>query len=821
MMKPNPKPLCDAIRLGLLAFVVPLCAIGAPQGEEARDGSEATRLDELKVTARKVEESIQEIPLAVTAFSSERIERLGLESINDIARLTPGFSFRSAFGREGDRPVIRGMSNIQGEPNAAFFIDGVFVAGNLSGFALDNLERVEVIKGPQAALFGRRTFSGAVNFITKAPTNEPRGKVSLTAATDSERELSGNYSGALVDDLVRFQANMRYYRFGGQYRNPATGIKDLGGQQSVNFGTTLYFTPTESLDAQLRLNYSEDQDEHYPLFRQGSSLNNCFLPRPTGTTFAGLPVMQGRERGFFCGTVRVPTNVGINTNVFEAAGIMPGLQRSRWRSNLTVNWTAPNGWTLTSLSAFNTTRGESNIDQDFSTVRGFGGAFETYDKFENRDYSQELRITTDQTQPLRGLFGLYFYKEEPRPGLTGNLSGVVLQPNGTVNRFPTLVPTFGGTTVTNQAVFGMVEWEFAPAWTASFEARYAEDKIRLSGRSTATVRPFGAPATTPLGVRFFSKSKTFDNFLPRATLKYDLSDDAHVYGLIAKGNKPGGFNAAVESANLTEAGRQQLIQRGFESFDEEEAWNYELGYKSTWMDRALRFNASLFYIDWDNQQLTQTQATERIDSPPPPATPVFFITSYTANLGKSRVWGAELELDYQVNDQLNVFAAYSRQDSKIKRFCSPDLFDLFGNCNAAGKRLPRVPLNTLILGGTFGGALQNGWNWYVGGDLNYESSRYSQIENLNETGGSTRINLRAGFDLGREWSVVAFVRNATDEDAAEDILRYVDPLVSIRVPALNPDGTVSTTRTEVTSVRDFAITAPRKRQVGINVVYRF
>jgi outer membrane receptor protein involved in Fe transport len=135
---------------------------------------------EILVTARKREENLQDVPLSITAVTAETIEEQGLRSIVDIANITPGLSYRPGFGRNSDRPVIRGQSNIQGQPNVAFFIDGIFVTGSLTSFNLDNLERVEVIKGPQAALFGRATFAGAINYITRKPDNEFRGKASVT-----------------------------------------------------------------------------------------------------------------------------------------------------------------------------------------------------------------------------------------------------------------------------------------------------------------------------------------------------------------------------------------------------------------------------------------------------------------------------------------------------------------------------------------------------------------------------------------------------------------------------------------------------------------
>lgn len=826
-MKFKPSRLSLAIG-ALLGASVPLGVVA----QDAPSNEEATQLDAIKVTARRVEETLQEVPLSISVIDEETIERRGLERINDIARYTPGFSFRSGFGREGDRPVIRGQSNIQGEANAAFFIDGVFVNGNISGYGLDNLEQIEVIRGPQSALFGRRTFSGAINFITRKPSNTPEGKLSMSVASDSEREFAGNYSGAIVDDLLTFQGNVRYYEFGGQYRNAVTGIKDLGGQKTTSAGGAFFLTPNDKLDFTLRFNYAEDQDEHYAIGRLGDPLNrlanglpasdingfnNCFLPIPAGGTFAGSVRMQTRTRGYLCGTAQQPDIYAINTDQFRLAGFEPGLERENFRTSLQGNYLFDNGWTLTSTSAYNTTESYSAVDQDFSSVRGFNGAFETIDFGRSRDWSQEFRIATDQDLPLRGQFGYYHYNEKALNGWSANLGGFNTPPTFSRTR-PVQNPTRPGLEITNQALFALVEYDFTEQLTGTLEARYAEDEIDIVGRSTNTLTVAGRPTTF---VRDFSKSATFDNVLPRATLRYEFNDDLNVYGLAAKGNKPGGFNTAVESSILTEAGRAALLAEGLDVFEEEEAWTYELGMKSQWFDKRLTFNAALYRIDWDNQQLTETRPTPRVDGG-------IFITSFTSNLGKSEVTGLELEADWQIDEHWNLRAIYALQDTEIKNFRSQDQADLFCGANAIdltqacanarGAELPRVPKHQAGLGLTYNGTLDNGWGWYVSGDANYESSRYAQVDNLLETGDSTLVNLRGGLSIGDNWEVTLFVRNATDDDTPEDILRYVNPALFIAVPNVLPAPAAPIT---LVNPRDFVITPPRKRQYGLTVNYRF
>jgi outer membrane receptor protein involved in Fe transport len=184
-----------------LAISATLAGLGAGSMSHAQAQGQGLQLEEIIVTARKTEESLQDVPIAITAFTAQAIEEAGIESVVDLASQTPGFSFNQGFGRSGggnadasSRPSIRGMSSILGTANASFFVDGIFVSGNPTSYQLDNLERVEVIRGPQSALFGRQTFGGAINFVTRRPTDETRGQVNLTGGEHDHFEASGRAS---------------------------------------------------------------------------------------------------------------------------------------------------------------------------------------------------------------------------------------------------------------------------------------------------------------------------------------------------------------------------------------------------------------------------------------------------------------------------------------------------------------------------------------------------------------------------------------------------------------------------------------------------
>ena len=217
----------------------------------------AQELEEIVVTARKVEENLQEVPVAVTAFTAEQIEEAGLNDLFDISLATPGFSFErlSRYGTPlggASRPVIRGMSNILGGANASIFVDGLQYSDSILSFPMDTVERVEVIKGPQAALFGRATFAGAINLITKRGSDEFENKVSARLGDYRDYEASFLSRGPLLEGQLFYTAFGRVYDFGGFYRNSLDDQR-IGDEKSVNFDGSLEFRPNETFSARFGL----------------------------------------------------------------------------------------------------------------------------------------------------------------------------------------------------------------------------------------------------------------------------------------------------------------------------------------------------------------------------------------------------------------------------------------------------------------------------------------------------------------------------------------------------------------------------------------
>ncbi len=211
-------------------------------------GTSQAQMQEIVVTTRKKAENLQEIPLAVTAVSAEEIERLGIASLGDVADLDPSVQFDTSFGPADTRITIRGLSNTRGRSNVAFLVDGIDVTTenlNAAGSGLlanrrllADVERIEVVKGPQSALYGRAAFAGAINYITRSPGDTWEGKVGWDVGDFGARELSFAGGGPLVEDVLGLRVSGIVYESDGYYRNSLSG-EPVGDTDGKGLAVTL------------------------------------------------------------------------------------------------------------------------------------------------------------------------------------------------------------------------------------------------------------------------------------------------------------------------------------------------------------------------------------------------------------------------------------------------------------------------------------------------------------------------------------------------------------------------------------------------------
>ena len=478
----------------LMPIVVAALAIPVSQPAFAQGAV----LEEIVVTARKRNESLLDIPLTISAFSAEQIEQGGYSTIGDLITAVPGVTYESyeAEGR-GDSPSFRGVSTNTGDPtlqNSSKFIDGVYVSGSLYTVLLDDIERVEITKGPQSALFGRASFSGAINYITKKPTNELKGNVRASIAEEEEYQVSGSLSGPLVEDTLLFSISAGTLGQGSPYTNITNGAA-MGDQKIDSFSGSLRLMPSPQLTADLRVTYTDAQFGEAA--RATTALNMGELDFPAMSVIGG-------------NTDQLPN---------------PGIDSETIRASLNVNYELTNGYEVSFIAGTGqedtVNESDGNYDPNVSSFLFFlcsgpyagpgCSVFQTVTEREIESSFAELRIASPDEGQFRWLAGVSYFDEDFNTARIRNF------------RRP---PSFK--TSTSMSLFGSVSFEVSDQLTLSFDGRIQGEEIEL---------------TVPESGR--DQSDDFDSFLPRLLAEYQLDEDTLLYFSAAKGNKPGNFNPSA------------------------------------------------------------------------------------------------------------------------------------------------------------------------------------------------------------------------------------------------------------------------------------
>lgn len=511
-------------------------------GLSLASGGHAQQVDEITVTARKKEESLQEVPLSITAFTADALRQRNIENIYNLAEFTPNFSLTRNLGRRLDAPSIRGQFTplVGTEPNAAFYVDGVFVTGSASSLVIDNLERVEILRGPQAALFGRSSFAGAVNYITRKPTNEFTGEINLKAAENQNFKTAAWASGPIVQDKLLFFGSASWQSYGGEWRNglqpnevnvttdintslssffgpftwpvvpgqncppgyllgcpPQEGDNTrLGGEETVNFTGKLTWMPTDRMEFSLKIEDIAIRDDHFasiyipPYERQFDENGNLILNE---FGFADLKTNLN---------ARLPVYDPVNEIYIGSPGWYQGqLKPGNFVSKLNLP-NIRNGVTTN----FGTSPASPFLGQEEDIRRyalegtfDLGGDWTAVARWTQADIDQEYYRDLDRTPALGPLANGLFeaserYELEDRSaevriqspadrrlsGLFGafyyNRAQNFRQRN--FNGFDGIELNDGyAQDIDNFALFGSLSFAINDRWTASVEARYASDDI--------------------------------------------------------------------------------------------------------------------------------------------------------------------------------------------------------------------------------------------------------------------------------------------------------------------------------------------------------
>jgi iron complex outermembrane receptor protein len=804
------------------------------------------QLEEITVTARRVEESLQNAPVAVTAFTAENLQNARIRNVGDLAKYVPNLTFEG--GETGRRaaPVLRGVGLIdsRGFDNAVgVFIDGVFVSGRAAqNIQMLDLERVEVVRGPQNALYGRSTFAGAINYVTRKPGDEFDAYMEATAAQSEFFEVMGAISGPIVGDTLSGRLGFSYTEDEGMFSNGPVGAGDgIGGAETKSINGALRWQPSDTVDLMLSAFYSDEFVANRPL---SVNPNNCGELDPDLSSITAASYDRGVPL-LYCGEVQPleGTSLSLSPDAYSQDG-----DTTRLALDMTFDLGAASLHSITSWTR-NKNLSKVDLDRNQAGEPFYGyvsladweaagspafqpafelifpnsgvGTFNTYFGATGQDqnyWSQELRLSSNSEGRLRWNAGVFYFRAENDDtsfvgidatdaindlGLSADeiqfLLVTELAPGGPLAAIPTpILPNqvftqgsemtnliLAQTEVSQYSAFGSAEFDFTDRLTGTFELRYTYEERTLTNVFDDF---FGSPTGS------FTNDWSFID--PRAILRYQATDDAMIYGSIAKGTRSGGQNPAIADPALV-------------PYDEETNWTYEIGAKTGWFDNRLQVNAAAFYMDWQDAQFRQRT---------PSVGQGGGLLTITTNATGITSYGAELEVVAAPFEGFEVGGSYGFADSTFDdgtvatgeaRYCDavadPNLtafpqipvdcveipgLDPQGNPDLApdlsGNRLLRTSRHTASFFTQVTRPIVADTDAFLRLDMSYRSKQNMDNAATHFSPGRTLTSLRLGVQNPR-YDVMFWVENLTNEDAVESTQSFPSDLNSLlyRVTAIN------------------------------------
>lgn len=642
-----------AVASTLLVAVLPVA-----EAQQEASSSRTVSLEEITVTAQRRAESLQNVPVAVTAFSEEQLDTRQLTSTIDMVRMIPNLLGHNNTGTAtANAYFMRGLGSTEQialiDPPVATYVDEVILPRqNANNYALFDVERIEVLRGPQGTTFGRNSTGGAISVITKKPGAERTGFVSLGVGSYDRVTARGSLDLPLSDKTLT-KLSIFYQDEDGFQTNLFNGEK-LNGTKNWGVRGALRLLLSEAVTWDLSTEY---------LVSNGAFIRSLYNDaRETRTVYS----MAG-------GTGDVISDL-LNKR---------GLRNDSNSLGVTSNIE----WRMTDMT-FNSITGYRSVEQqfvlDFSNpnrppnanpplvpITPAPGPLGLNNDGRYDMVSQEFKLTGNASESLKYVAGFFFFYEDnttkagqvfnasPTATLTFQCTNVVagsgdpgqiLCPNG--------LPGYSSwrdirNTTTSYALYGQVDWNFAERWTAIVGARFTDEAKKVDLKPTA----YGGMTTADLN-RFGIPTKlTTSNVTPKFGLNYQAGENLLLYASATNGFKAGGWNS-----------RSAFQPQVFEPMDPEKTWSYEFGAKSEFFDRRLRVNANAFYAKTKGLQLNYTT--------PAPGNPLIALSTQD-NAGDLKVKGLELELLARFNEYVDVYGSagyqtgeYTATTASAASFCT-------------------------------------------------------------------------------------------------------------------------------------------------------
>lgn len=597
-----------------LSSNVSLAAEDAAQDKEgAQEGVVA--LERIQVTARRVVENLQQVPVAVTSMSEDDLERQGISTVVELQKISPNTTLQVSRGTNTTLTAyIRGVGQqdpLWGyEPGVGIYVDDVYIA-RPQGAVLEvfDVGRVEVLRGPQGTLYGKNTIGGAMKYVTKEMSGDSEFKISATVGSDGQRDLKLAGQVPLIEDKLFLGGAVATFNRDGFGKFTETGDdnyhKDIGAGR-----VSLEYHASDALSFRLVADKTVDDSN-----AKGGH-------RLTDNPFTGDKPLD---------------------NVYDSqAGMPTDNEVSSQGVALTVNYDIDQYWAFKSITADREGDTTTNIDFD-NLPEAYMDVFAVYD---DSQLTQEFQLTYTGNK-LSGVMGLYYFDGDACGRYDLQLAALGISSS-----------TGGCVDTVSKAIYAQGSYTFDDQWSMTFGGRYTSDKKEALVQAYSYV---GLDTSVPPAavVSDFSNEETFSHFSPRVGVEFQASDDLMYYASYSQGFKSGGFNMRAKQ-NADPLGAHL-------PFNEEIVNTYEVGFKSELLDNRLRLNSSLFFSDYQDMQVTTTSLRDT-DGDGKVETPVQVVV----NAGEATIKGLELEAKALFTDAFNVTMSLGIIDAEFDEFVGVD-----------------------------------------------------------------------------------------------------------------------------------------------------
>lgn len=822
-----------------VATATSLLLVLSPTSAHAQQSDNSTgrsvALEEITVTARKREESLTDVPVAISAFDASAIQNAGIEELRDLMDNTVGMVYNERDGNRSQAYVgVRGIKQITGGGGGrvSTFVDAIPVAGSQATIPFVDVANVEVYRGPQSAVFGRSVFAGALNYTLRQPTlDEANGGVDAQYGQYGRAALSGFYTVPLIEDKLGVYASFAKDEFDGPGGVISSDGFNMGSRDSTYYSLALRFAPTDNLSMTLRYTDTDLDDGPAPDYNLNPATDSNVVPSPT----------PGRAPLYF-GELNFSDEPALSRNFCpnDANCILdPGWELKRERVTFDINYEMDNGHSFVVRALTSEDVVFDIDDQDNTNFAPAMGVFVVNmgtDTSIDEDYYEVVWTSPDENR-LRGTLGYSQYEFDRE-----NIAYFVHPSADLINGVGS-TPSIGTQRVETSGFFGGVFYDLTDQLTVSFEARQQKDELSAND-------PDPTDSNDP--------RSSSDTFLPRLALTYALNDDVSFYAQYAEGVRSSTINpgavaplqreTAAALANITVDGQTFTSAVPFLddvlAVDEEILKNYEIGMKGLFMDGRLRLNAAIFRMETDGY--AETANLFYFPDGVASADVLSALTAYGAatnnallnqplsetalrvrgavNIANLETQGVELDGTYVINEDWRIGANFTFIDASFDQGCAPIGAD-FGlpitqlvlasggslSCTTInGNAFPFVPEIQFGANVSYARLLNSGKEVFTRLDMRFEDEQYMDWFEAGIIPSSLRFNLRAGIDA-EAWRLEAYVNNITDDRTPQG--SQYEPARNEVAAFTGNGGPVNNTGLNI------AIGYPR--EAGVKVSFRF